>query len=69
VSVEGPIVSAEPPDAALLRRLAVHYLGERGGGAYADATVERDLRDARAYVMRPEHWNPADLRAEMAPFA
>jgi nitroimidazol reductase NimA-like FMN-containing flavoprotein (pyridoxamine 5'-phosphate oxidase superfamily) len=68
VSVEGPIVSAEPPDAALLRRLAVHYLGERGGGAYADATVERDVRGARAYVMRPEHWNTADLRDEMAPF-
>ena len=68
VSVEGPVVSAERPDADLLRRMAVHYLGEKGGNAYAEATVERDTTSARAYVMRPEHWNTADLREEMAPF-
>lgn len=68
VSVEGPVVSAERPDADLLRRLAVRYLGEAGGAAYAAATVERDTTSGRAYVMRPERWHTADLRDEMAPF-
>lgn len=69
VTVEGPLVSADPPDAAVLRRLAVRYLGEELGGTYADATLERDLAGSKVYVMRPEHWNTADLRGEMASLA
>lgn len=69
VTVEGPVVSTARPDADQLRRLAVRYLGDELGGTYADATLERDLAGSMAYTMRPEHWNTADLRAEMASLA
>jgi hypothetical protein len=66
VSVDGPVVDTHPPAPDLLRRMARRYLGDEVGDAYADATTERDVAGALAFVMRPARWFSADLRAEIA---
>lgn len=62
VSIEGPIEALETADAeAHLRPLAVRYLGEAEGNAYADEMAP-DLADgSRVLVrLRPERWLTAD---------
>jgi hypothetical protein len=66
VSVEGPVVSAEPCDRERdLRPLAVRYLGDELGNAYADGWHAVDPQ-ATVYRMRPERWLTYDSTAEFS---
>ncbi len=57
VSVEGPVTSIEPADTATLLAMAVRYLGEEQGGAYALAS---DMQDQVTVRVLPERWLAVD---------
>ncbi|WP_424190114.1 pyridoxamine 5'-phosphate oxidase [Actinokineospora sp. G85] len=53
VSVEGPVVSTEPPTREEALALAIRYVGEQRGTEYVDGALD----DGAVLVrMRPEHW-------------
>jgi nitroimidazol reductase NimA-like FMN-containing flavoprotein (pyridoxamine 5'-phosphate oxidase superfamily) len=57
VSVEGPITSIEPADADTLLAMAVRYLGEKQGKAYASAS---GLENQVTVQVQPERWLAVD---------
>jgi PPOX class probable F420-dependent enzyme len=59
VSVEGPLVSEEEPDAAERLALARRYLGSAGGDQYV-ADHPDPGRENVAFRMRPERWLSQD---------
>lgn len=60
VSVEGPVVEVVACDLEEhLRPLAVRYLGERAGNAYAEEWA-RSGDDSMLYRMHPERWYSVD---------
>ena len=66
VSVEGPIVASDPVDLeADLRPLAVRYLGDETGNAYADGWFALEP-DAVVFRMRPQRWLSYDATGELA---
>ena len=57
VSVEGRITAIEPVTAETLLAMAVRYLGEQQGAAYAaSSSVENQVK----VTVRPEHWLAVD---------
>jgi hypothetical protein len=65
VSVEGPVVETVPCDLeAHLRPMAVRYLGERAGNAYAESWAAGPSVDL-VYRMQPEHWFTFDFSDEI----
>ena len=67
VTVEGPLSDVRRPDTEKdLLPLAVRYLGEEGGRAYAKAWEEAGAADTDlVYVMKPTHWNTADFSNDL----
>ena len=60
VSVEGAVVERRPCELARdLLPMAVRYLGQEAGRAYADEWATWQSEDV-VYVMRPERWASAD---------
>ena len=57
VSVEGPITDIEPADANTLLAMAVRYLGEEQGAAYANAS---GLENQVTVKVQPERWLAVD---------
>jgi len=57
VSVEGPVTSIVPCDAATLKAMAVRYLGEEMGSAYAAGS---DLEKQVIVHVTPERWLAVD---------
>jgi nitroimidazol reductase NimA-like FMN-containing flavoprotein (pyridoxamine 5'-phosphate oxidase superfamily) len=68
VTVEGPLAEVRHPDTEKdLLPLAVRYLGEEGGRAYAKGWEEAGGADTDlVYVMKPTHWNTADFTNDLA---
>jgi nitroimidazol reductase NimA-like FMN-containing flavoprotein (pyridoxamine 5'-phosphate oxidase superfamily) len=68
VTVEGPLSEVRRPDTEKdLLPLAVRYLGEEGGRAYAKGWEEAGAADTDlVYVMKPTHWNTADFSNDLA---
>lgn len=68
VTVEGPLSEVRRPDTEKdLLPLAVRYLGEEGGRAYAKGWEEAGAADTDlVYVMKPTHWNTADFTNDLA---
>lgn len=68
VTVEGPLSEVRRPDTEKdLLPLAVRYLGEEGGRAYAKEWEEAGAADTDlVYVMKPTHWNTADFTNDLA---
>ncbi|TCO26193.1 hypothetical protein EV652_10784 [Kribbella steppae] len=68
VTVEGPLTEVRRPDTEKdLLPLAVRYLGEEGGRAYAKGWEEAGAADTDlVYVMKPTHWNTADFSNDLA---
>jgi hypothetical protein len=65
VSVEGPIVATDPCDLERdLRPLAIRYLGDAAGSAYADGWLALDP-GATTFRMRPERWLSYDSTGEL----
>ena len=59
VTVEGPVVSTRLADVEEdVRPMAVRYLGERGGAAYAESV--KNVPDDTRIEMRPERWLTQD---------
>lgn len=66
VSVEGPVVEVRRCDLeGDLRPLAVRYLGEEQGNAYAEAWHAED-EQATLYRMQPERWFTFDFTGELS---
>jgi nitroimidazol reductase NimA-like FMN-containing flavoprotein (pyridoxamine 5'-phosphate oxidase superfamily) len=67
VTVEGPVTDVRRADTEKdLLPLAIRYLGEERGRAYAKewdeaGAAETDL----VYVMKPTHWNTADFTNDL----
>lgn len=57
VSVEGPITEIVPSDADTLLAMAVRYLGEKQGAAYANAS---GLENQITVKVQPERWLAVD---------
>jgi len=57
VSVEGPVTEIAPTDADTLLCMAVRYLGEAQGTAYAEASP---LDGQITVRIQPEHWLAVD---------
>ncbi len=57
VSVEGPITSIEPATTETLLAMAVRYLGEKQGAAYA---AESSIENQVTVTVRPERWLAVD---------
>ena len=63
VAVEGTVTSAETPSPADVREaIAIRYLGEKGGRAFAAAN---DGYDSVLYTIRLDRWFTADFSAGM----
>jgi nitroimidazol reductase NimA-like FMN-containing flavoprotein (pyridoxamine 5'-phosphate oxidase superfamily) len=60
VSVEGPVVIAEPDYERDARPMAYRYLGEQLGDWYLQATAEERARGTILVRLKPEHWLTAD---------
>jgi nitroimidazol reductase NimA-like FMN-containing flavoprotein (pyridoxamine 5'-phosphate oxidase superfamily) len=67
VTVEGPVAEVRRPDLEKdLLPLAVRYLGEEGGRAYAKWWDEAGAADTDlVYIMKPTHWNTADFTNDL----
>jgi len=65
VTAEGSVVSIETADDASAKAIAVRYLGEEGGNAFAESFA-KDHPDAKSLLfrMRPEHWLSVDYSKE-----
>ena len=69
VSVEGPVVEIRRCELERdLRPMAVRYLGERAGAAYASRLHGAGTNDDHVFVMRPQRWLAADFTSELAAF-
>jgi hypothetical protein len=65
VCVEGPVVETRPCDFERdLLPMAIRYLGEEGGRAYAAGWQAADTSNDLVYVMRPEFWRTADFTSD-----
>lgn len=67
VTVEGPLSEVRRPDTEKdLLPLAVRYLGEEGGRAYAKEWEAAGGADTDlVYLMTPTHWNTADFTEDL----
>jgi uncharacterized protein len=67
VTVEGPLSDVRRPDTEKdLLPLAVRYLGEEGGRAYAKEWEAAGAADTDlVYLMKPTHWNTADFTNDL----
>ncbi|TCO40518.1 pyridoxamine 5'-phosphate oxidase [Kribbella antiqua] len=67
VTVEGPVIETRRPDTEQdLLPLAVRYLGDEGGKAYAKAWEEAGAAETDlVYVMKPTHWNTVDFTSDL----
>jgi nitroimidazol reductase NimA-like FMN-containing flavoprotein (pyridoxamine 5'-phosphate oxidase superfamily) len=67
VTVEGPLAEVRRPDLEKdLLPLAVRYLGEEAGRAYAKSWDEAGAAETDlVYVMNPTHWNTADFTNDL----
>ena len=63
VSVEGPVTAIEDTDADTLLAMAIRYLGEEMGTAYAAGS---DLAEQITVRIEPQHWLAVDY-AKAAP--
>ena len=61
VSVEGDVTSVGPADEPEARKIAIRYLGEKAGNAFADANPSPSSIVIR---MRPQKWLSVDYSAE-----
>ena len=57
VSVEGPVTALDPGDLDTLQAMAIRYLGDEMGKAYAEASP---LEGQWIVRMRPERWLAVD---------
>ena len=57
VSIEGPVTTIEPTDAATLLAMAQRYLGTEMGAAYA---ADSDLSEQITVRVQPQHWLAVD---------
>src|SRR5688500_11837801 len=65
VCVEGPVIETRPCDFERdLLPMAIRYLGEEGGRAYAVGWQAGDTSNDLVYVMRPEFWRTADFTSD-----
>jgi len=61
VTAEGPVTAIEPATEEIARAIAVRYLGEKDGNAFA----EQNLRAESIVIrMRPERWLSTDYSKE-----
>jgi nitroimidazol reductase NimA-like FMN-containing flavoprotein (pyridoxamine 5'-phosphate oxidase superfamily) len=67
VTVEGPVTDVRRPDTEKdLLPLAIRYLGEDRGRAYAKEWEEAGAAETDlVYVMKPTHWNTADFTSDL----
>jgi uncharacterized protein len=66
VSVEGPVVETIPCDLEdHLRPMAVRYLGDKAGNAYAEGWAKSPSTDV-VYRMEPQRWFTVDYSDEVA---
>lgn len=65
VTAEGSVTSIETADEAIMRTIAIRYLGEEGGKSFTESFA-RDHPDAESLLfrMRPEHWLSVDYSKE-----
>ncbi|BBY50749.1 pyridoxamine 5'-phosphate oxidase [Mycolicibacterium arabiense] len=61
VTAEGPVTSIDPADEATGLAIAVRYLGEEDGRAFAEQSLNPDSVIIR---MRPERWLSSDYSKE-----
>ena len=61
VTAEGPVTSIDPADEAIGLAIAVRYLGEEDGRAFAEQSLNPDSVIIR---MRPERWLSSDYSKE-----
>jgi PPOX class probable F420-dependent enzyme len=61
VTAEGSVTSVDPADDATVRAIAVRYLGEADGNAFAD---ENFTATSVIIRMRPERWLSTDYSKE-----
>ena len=62
VSIEGPVIAADPATIDDARTMAVRYLGEEIGAAYVQMTREvPDAPDEVLLRIRPERWFSGDF--------
>lgn len=61
VSVEGDVTSVGPADEPEARKIAIRYLGEEAGNAFAD---ENHSPSSIVIRMRPQKWLSVDYSAE-----
>jgi PPOX class probable F420-dependent enzyme len=61
VTAEGPVTSIDPADEATGLKIAVRYLGQEAGRAFAQQSLNPDSVIIR---MRPERWLSSDYSKE-----
>jgi PPOX class probable F420-dependent enzyme len=61
VTVEGDVTSVGPADEAEARKIAIRYLGEEAGNAFAD---ENHSPSSIVIRMRPQRWLSVDYSAD-----
>jgi PPOX class probable F420-dependent enzyme len=61
VTAEGPVTSIDPADRAIGLAIAVRYLGEEDGRAFAEQSLNPDSVIIR---MRPKRWLSSDYSKE-----
>ncbi|MEV6769410.1 pyridoxamine 5'-phosphate oxidase family protein [Nocardia sp. NPDC051030] len=64
VTAEGSVTGIEPVTIDMARAIAVRYLGEIDGPAYAEQNISPASRLIR---MRPEHWLSTDYSKDQRP--
>ena len=61
VTVEGPVIAIQPGAPAQIEELAIHYLGEQDGKAYAQQLASQGPPgSSRVVTVRPETWLAVD---------
>lgn len=61
VTAEGAVTAVEPATDAVVRQIAVRYLGEAEGAAFTDENL---TPDSVIFRMRPERWLSTDYSKE-----
>ncbi|WP_173008566.1 pyridoxamine 5'-phosphate oxidase family protein [Mycolicibacterium sp. P1-18] len=65
VTADGTVTSIGTADDATTRAIAVRYLGEEGGNAFAESFArDHPGEESLLFRMRPEHWLSVDYSKE-----